>query len=65
MTHVRAVARFWWSFVVGDDWRSAAGLAIALVGTWALTRSGLDVWWVLPTAVALVLVASVRRASGA
>jgi hypothetical protein len=24
--------RFWWDFVVGDDWRIAAGVALALAG---------------------------------
>jgi hypothetical protein len=63
VTHLRAFGRFWWDFVVGDDWRAAAGLAVALLGTWALTRHGLDVWWVLPLAVAAVLAASVWRAA--
>jgi hypothetical protein len=25
-------ARFWWDFVVGDDWRIAAGVAVVLTG---------------------------------
>ena len=31
MRYVRAFGRFWWDFVVGDDWRVAAGLAVALL----------------------------------
>jgi hypothetical protein len=58
MKYVRAFLRFWWNFIVGDDWRVAAGLAVALALTW-LTHS----WWLLPVAVALILVASVERES--
>ena len=25
-----AFARFWWDFIVGDDWRIAAGVTLAL-----------------------------------
>lgn len=28
--HLVAFGRFWWDFVVGDDWRIAAGVAVAL-----------------------------------
>jgi hypothetical protein len=50
-------ARFWWDFVVGDDWVAAAGVAIAIGATAALER-----WWLLPPAVVLVLYATIRRA---
>jgi hypothetical protein len=30
MRYVRAFGRFWWDFVIGDDWRIAAGVALAL-----------------------------------
>lgn len=30
MRHVTAFGRFWWGFVVGDDWRVAAGVLAAL-----------------------------------
>ena len=30
MRYVESFARFWWNFIVGDDWRVAAGLAVAL-----------------------------------
>ena len=29
MRYVRAFGRFWWDFVVGDDWRVAVGIALA------------------------------------
>ncbi len=61
MSHVRAFLRFWWDFVVGDDWRVAVGLAVSIVLTWVLERSGIAAWWLLPVAVALVLAGSVLR----
>jgi len=63
MKYLRSFALFWWNFVVGDDWRVAAGLADALGATWALAHNDVNAWWLLPVAVALILVESVRRES--
>jgi len=64
VSRLRAFGRFWWDFVVGDDWRVAAGVLLALVATKLLTSSGVNAWWLLPVAVVLLLAASLRRASG-
>jgi hypothetical protein len=61
MRYIRAFARFWWDFVVGDDWRVAAGLAVAFALTRLLEHEGVSAWWVLPPAVALILTESVLR----
>jgi undecaprenyl pyrophosphate phosphatase UppP len=53
--------RFWWDFIVGDDPRVAAGLAVALLLAWGLEQLGVSAWWLLPPAVALVLAESVAR----
>lgn len=63
MRYVRSFARFWWNFIVGDDWRVAAGLAVALAFTYLFAHRGFDVWWLLPVAVALLLADSLRRAT--
>jgi hypothetical protein len=60
--YVRSFGRFWWSFVVGDDWMVGAGVALALVLTALLVHEGVDAWWLLPAAVALLLADSLRRA---
>ncbi len=30
MRFVKGFARFWWDFIVGDDWRIAAGVVVVL-----------------------------------
>jgi hypothetical protein len=60
---LRRFGRFWWDFVVGDDWRIAAGVAIALGATAAIAATDEPAWWLLPLAVVLLLYASLRRAA--
>jgi hypothetical protein len=59
---VRAFVTFWVEFIIGDDWTVAATVALALLGTWALTRAGVVAWWLLPLAVLAVTAVSLRRA---
>ena len=63
MKYIRSFARFWWDFIVGDDWLVAAGLALALGLTSVLIHSGVNAWWLLPLAVALLLAFSLWRAT--
>ena len=35
-------ARFWWDFVVGDEWRIAAGVVSVVAISLALVRAGLS-----------------------
>jgi hypothetical protein len=58
-----AFGRFWWDFVVGDDWLAAAGVVLAIGATAALAHDGVTAWWLLPLAVLLVLYVSLRRAA--
>jgi len=59
--YVVAFGRFWWNFIIGDDWRVAVGLAVAFGLTWVLAHHGIAAWWVLPLAAVVLLVASVAR----
>jgi len=59
--YVAAFGRFWWDFVVGDDWRAALGLGVAIGITAALAAGDVAAWWFLPLAVAVVLAYSLRR----
>ena len=64
MSRLAAFGRFWWDFVVGDDWLSAAGVATAIGATAALAGGGIAAWWVLPLAVAGILYITLRRGLG-
>ena len=61
MRRLGVFGRFWWSFVVGDDWRAAAGVVLAIGSTAALVAGGLDAWWLMPVSVAGILTLSLRR----
>ena len=61
---MRRFGLFWWDFVVGDDWRVAVGITIALGLTALLATTSAPAWIVLPLAVAAVLWVSVRRVAG-
>ena len=54
-------ARFWWNFVIGDDWRVAVGIALAIAAVALLHHRHVAAWWVLPLAVLLLLYLSLRR----
>ena len=62
MKRLLAFGLFWWDFVVGEDWRVAAGIALALGLSALIAGAGFPAWWVLPAAVAIVLALSIRRA---
>ena len=63
MTKIRSFLAFWYDFIVGDDWRVAAGVVLALALTAGLAHSGLNAWWLLPVAVVALLGYSVLRAT--
>jgi hypothetical protein len=61
---MKRFALFWWDFIVGDDWRVAVGIALALGLTAVLATTWASAWIVLPLAVAVVLWLSLRRVAG-
>jgi len=63
MTWARAVCTGLWGFVVGDDWRTALGVVMALAVTAILADAGIAAWWVMLPAVIGLLACSIRRAS--
>jgi len=65
MSRLSAFGLFWWDFVVGEDWRVAIGVASAIAVSALVAHAGVAAWWVLPVLIALVLAASIRRASRA
>ncbi len=60
---LRSFAMFWYDFLIGDDWRIALGVVIALAVTAVLVHAGVPAWWVLPVAVLALLGLSLLGAS--
>ncbi len=61
MSALGRFVRFWYDFIVGDDWRIAIGVVVALGATGALSHRGYDVWWLMPIAVIGLLAYSIAR----
>ena len=61
MRRLSGFGRFWYSFVVGDDWTVAAGVVSALAVTALVAHRDIPAWWLLPLAVVGLLAASVWR----
>jgi hypothetical protein len=61
LTHLKSFLRFWYDFIVGDDWMIAAGVALALIVSAALARRDLNTWWVMLVAVVVILATSLWR----
>jgi hypothetical protein len=61
LTYLKHFLLFWYDFMVGDDWRIAAGVVMALVLSAALARRGLNAWWVMLVTVVVMLAASLWR----
>ncbi len=61
MNRLKAVAGFWYEFIVGDDWRVAVGVVAALAITSGIARTAIPAWWVLPATVAILLPWSLWR----
>jgi hypothetical protein len=59
---LKSFGAFWWDFIVGDDWRIAAGIVVAFALTALLAHNNITAWWVLPIAVLLMLGLSLREA---
>jgi hypothetical protein len=51
-----------WEFVVGDDWRTAGGVVLALVLTSLAANASASAWWIMPLAVGGLLVFSIHHA---
>ena len=59
MSRLAQAGRFAWDFVVGDDWRIACVVVIALAATALVSDTSVSAWWIVPAAVAAVLTVSV------
>ncbi len=62
MKWLRGFGRFWWDFVIGDDWLAAVLVGCAIGVTAVIAHDGVTAWWLMPLAVLAVLWLSLRRA---
>jgi hypothetical protein len=61
---IRAFGTFWYDFIVGDDWRVALTVALALAVTFVVNRlTGAAAWWIVVAATVVVLPLSIYRAT--
>jgi uncharacterized membrane protein len=61
---LRSFGAFWYDFVIGDDWRGAAVVAVALATTALLVHvAAVNAWWLPPVCVIAALGWSLRRAA--
>ncbi len=58
---LKTFGRFWWDFLIGDDWTIAATVIVALAGTYGLKQAGVPAWWLLPVAGLGIVTLSVAR----
>jgi hypothetical protein len=65
MKPLTTFARFWYDFIVGDDWRLAAGTVVAITLVAVAANHGANVWWVLVLLVSALLAVSVNVAARA
>jgi hypothetical protein len=63
MGRLRAACLAVWDFVVGDDWRLAAGVVLALGVTALAAGAGATAWWITPVVIAALLGLSLWRAA--
>ncbi|MFF4751980.1 hypothetical protein ACWD5R_22960 [Streptomyces sp. NPDC002514] len=63
MNPVLRFLRFWYDFVVGDDWTVAVGVVLALAVTALLVTGHVPAWWLVPVAVVALLGGSLWRAA--
>jgi hypothetical protein len=63
MTRVERFLAGLWEFIVGDDWRTALGVVLALALTALIATTTIASWWIMPPAVIGLLGLSIRRAA--
>ncbi len=42
MNLLKSFGKFWYDFIIGDDWKIAAAVVVALAGLYLVMRSGLS-----------------------
>jgi len=58
---LKGFGKFWWDFLIGDDWTIAATVVAALASTYGLEQAGIPAWWLVPAAGLGVVMLSLAR----
>jgi hypothetical protein len=61
LSWIAGFARFWYRFIIGDDWTVAASVAAGLILTAILNARGIAAWWLVPLIVVVLVGVSVQR----
>ena len=56
-----AFGRFWYDFIIGDDWTVAVAVLAGLIVTGILNANNIVAWWLMPIIVIVMTGISVRR----
>ena len=63
MNALKTFGRFWYDFIVGDDWKLAIGAVAAIGLTFFAAHHDVNAWWLLPLAVPTLLAVSLAHAT--
>jgi Ca2+/Na+ antiporter len=55
--------RFWYKFIIGDEWTLAAALMWSLLAVYSATKNYFGDWYLLPVLIAFLLIFSLKRAA--
>ena len=62
LSWIVAFGRFWYHFIIGDDWTVAVAIAVGLILTAILNAAHIVAWWLIPLIVVVMTGLSLRRA---
>lgn len=63
LSWVIGFVKFWYGFIVGDDWTLAVAVAAGLAVTALLHAKGIGIWWLVPLMVIVIVGLDLERAS--
>ena len=60
---ISGFGRFWYGFIIGDDWTAAGGVLIMLGAAYGLLRLHVPAWWAGPAVITGTLLVTMIRAA--
>ena len=59
---IAGFGRFWYGFIIGDDWAAAAGVLVMLGAAYGLRLEHVPAWWAGPVVITATLLITLQRA---